>query len=222
MTLPIKSKSLLQTALTHRSYLNESKSATEHNERLEYLGDAVLELAVSEFLYHKFSRKPEGELTALRSALVKTTTLAIVAQKLNLGQQLRMSKGEERTGGRHNTSLLANTVEAVIGAIYLDSDFATVKSFLDQHLYPLLPNIIKNNLHKDYKSVFQEKVQAQGQPTPTYQLVSSSGPDHNKIFTMAVLIKAKTIATGSGASKQQAEQRAAHQALNKLAQGLAL
>ena len=113
MTLPIKSKKLLQTALTHRSFLNESKIAKDHNERLEYLGDAVLELAVSEYLFHHYPNKPEGELTALRSSLVKTTTLAEVAKKLQLGEQLRMSKGEEQTGGRHNTGLLANTVEAV-------------------------------------------------------------------------------------------------------------
>jgi len=217
MTLPIKNQSLLDVALTHRSFLNESKTATEHNERMEYLGDAVLELVVSEYLYHQFPDKPEGELTALRSALVKTTTLAKVAHTLNLGAMLKMSHGEEQTGGRTNTGLLANTFESVTGAIYLDSGFDAAKDFISTHLFPLLPDIIKNHSYKDYKSLFQEKVQAEGQPTPTYQSVSEHGPDHHKIFTVAVTVGDQSLATGSGNSKQAAEQAAAHAALGHLA-----
>lgn len=218
--LPIQDKKLLDKAFTHRSYLNESTNDfNESNERLEYLGDAVLELVVSQYLFHQFPDKPEGELTALRASLVKTTTLASVAKELDFGSLLYMSKGEAQTGGRDNESLLANTFEAVVGAIYLDSGFDTANDFISKNLFPLLPDIIKNNLHKDFKSEFQETVQAQGHPTPTYKLLSSEGPDHEKTFTMALMVGKTLVAKGNGSSKQRAQQEAAEKGLKKLAQG---
>jgi ribonuclease-3 len=215
----ISDESLYQKAFTHRSYLNESDSSTESNERLEFLGDAVLELLVSKFLYLNFPDKPEGELTVLRAALVRTTTLAEVAQKLGFGMLLKMSKGEEQTGGRDNTGLLANTFEAVIGAIYLAKGLKTVRIFLQQHLFILLPEIISQNLYKDYKSSFQEKVQSMGIPTPTYQLLSETGPDHSKTFEIALLVNNKQVTTGFGKSKQLAQQEAAKKALEQLDRG---
>jgi ribonuclease-3 len=216
MKLVFKHPALLTTALTHRSYLNENRSVKEHNERLEYLGDAVIELAVSQFLYHSLPDKPEGELTAIRSALVRTETLASVAISLELGQNLRMSKGEIASGGRDNIALLANTFEAVIGALYLDQGFKPVIAFLNQHLFPKIKEIITKNLYKDFKSTLQETIQSQGKPTPEYEVVSQTGPDHDKVFVVAVRIDGQIIAQGSGKSKQHAQQAAAAGALEKL------
>lgn len=213
---PFKDQKLLTEALTHRSYLNENKDSESHNERLEFLGDAVLELAVSQALYHKFPKKKEGELTALRAALVRTSTLASAAQKLGLGQTLLLSKGEEVSGGRTNPSLLANTFEACLGAIYLDQGFEAVVEFLNRHLFPQLTTIIDQKLFKDYKSTLQEIVQASGSNSPAYSVLSESGPDHDKIFTVAVLIDGQEIAAGKGKSKQTAQQSAARLALEKL------
>lgn len=215
--LPINDQKLLDLALTHRSYLNEHKNRTAHNERLEFLGDAVLELATSEFIYRQFPQKPEGDLTALRSSLVRTSTLAEVATNLQLGDKLQLSKGEAQSGGRTNKALLANTFEAVVGAIYLDSGFQTVVSFLEANLFPKLDSIIKNKLYKDFKSTLQETVQAQGKPTPEYKLVSQAGPDHEKHFTVAVIVGPTQLATGQGKSKQTAQQQAAKHALEKIA-----
>lgn len=210
---------LLQTALTHRSALNEKTSTIkgESNERLEFLGDAVLELAATEFLYARFPESPEGVLTAYRSALVKTTSLATVADTLGLGQMLQMSKGEEATGGRTNPSLLADTLEAVIGAIYLDTGFTAATEFLHKHLFTSLESILENRLYKDPKSDLQEIVQSKGLETPNYVVTSASGPDHNKEFTVEVHV-GKTIAgKGMGKSKQQAQQAAAQEALRHYA-----
>ncbi len=214
--LNITDQNLLDLALTHRSYLNENPNAHQHNERLEYLGDAVLELAVSEYLYKRFKDKPEGDLTAYRASLVKTTTLAKVAQKLGLGEKLKMSKGEESSGGRTNQSLLANTFEAVVGALYLDKDYNAVVDFLEKNLYPELNQIIKLGLYKDFKSTLQELVQSQGSDSPEYEVINESGPDHDKEFTVVVLIDGKKVATGKGKSKQKAQQRAAQSALEIL------
>lgn len=207
---------LLETALTHRSALNEKGGTTaESNERLEFLGDAVLELAATEFLYSKFPTEPEGILTAYRSALVKTTSLAAVATTLKLGELLKMSKGEEATGGRVNPSLLADTLEAVVGAIYLDKGFNAATDFLKEHLFISLDTILEQRLYKDPKSELQERVQAKGLDTPNYVVIDQSGPDHNKEFTVAVYV-GKTIAgEGHGKSKQQAQQAAAQEALLK-------
>lgn len=214
---------LLQTAFTHRSYLNESDTlVSESNERLEYLGDAVLELVVSEYLYHRFGDKPEGELTSIRAALVKTTTLAEVAAQLGLGDSILMSKGEAQTGGRTNASLLADTLEAVIGAIYLDKGFDTVRTFLDEHLFVRTDSILENNLHRDFKSTFQERVQSQGHPTPTYQVLAEEGPDHVKTFTVALMVGNRQVSQGQGKSKQAAQQQAARFGLKALDEGLLL
>ncbi len=210
-------KSLLITALTHRSALNENVSTSkESNERLEFLGDAVLELCTTEFLYNLLPDTPEGELTAFRSALVKTTTLAKVALQLNLGKKLMMSKGEEQTGGRTNASLLANTFEAVIGALYLDQGYNAVYLFLEKNLFPYFEHIKKHNLHKDYKSKLQEVVQSKGQPTPTYKVIKEQGPDHEKTFTVAVYVAEEKQAEAEGTSKQRAEQAAAKLTLEKI------
>ncbi len=208
---------LLTTALTHRSALNERISAaTESNERLEFLGDAVLELATTHFLFNHHPDEPEGVLTAYRSALVKTTTLAEVAQELNLGQQLFMSKGEEATGGRENISLLADTVEAVIGALYLDQGFPAVVVFLEQHLFPRFEDIKQQRLYKDAKSELQELVQSRGSGAPQYTVIKEVGPDHNKEFTIEVAVDNSVLGQGSGKSKQLAQQVAAAEALTKL------
>lgn len=207
---------LLTEALTHRSALNENNSTSSvSNERLEYLGDAVLELITSEYLFNQFPKEPEGILTAYRSALVKTTTLAKVATTLRLGDQLLMSKGEEATGGRTNTSLLANTFEALLGALYLDQGHTTVKAFLELHLFPEITTILKEKLYKDSKSHLQEVVQSKGYETPTYEVLNETGPDHDKEFTVVVKVEGTVKGTGKGPSKQKAQQAAASAALTE-------
>lgn len=215
--IPVKDKKLLLRALTHRSWINEhpDEKATS-NERLEFLGDAVLELAVTEYLFATKPQEQEGQLTALRSALVRTETLAKIAQKLKLGKHLKLSHGEEITGGRENQSLLANTFEAVIGAIYLDQGKKAAIAFIHTHLLPELEEIVNKNLAKDAKSLLQEKAQARGLQAPTYKVESENGPDHDKTFILAVYIDGKRISTGKGKSKQQAQQQAAQSALEKL------
>lgn len=214
---------LIRKAFTHRSFLNESDDTfNESNERMEYLGDAVLELAVSHYLYHKYSDKPEGELTSIRAALVKTTMLAEVAGKLGFGEKLYMSKGEEQTGGRKNQSLLANTFEAVTGAIYLDKGFEAAVAFLEKNLFIYTDKIVENNLHRDFKSTFQEVVQAEGHPTPTYQVIHEDGPDHDKVFTVELIVGDTAVSSGEGRSKQAAQQEAARIGLEKLDAGLEL
>lgn len=215
-TIPIKKNELLEQAFTHRSWLNENNAQTqESNERLEFLGDAVLELVVTKYLYENFPQEQEGTLTALRAALVRTETLAKVANKLKLGKRLRLSRGEEVTGGRQNQSLLADTFEALIGAIYLESGKSKVTSFLKKHLLPELKTITKNQLEKDAKSMLQELVQARSLPAPIYKIIKESGPDHKKTFTIEVLINKQRLASGVGKSKQQAQQQAAQAALEK-------
>ncbi len=209
-------QALLETALTHRSALNEPGSGTTSpvsNERFEFLGDAVLELAVTLFLFHQLPQQSEGILTAYRSALVRTTTLAEAAQDLNLGEKLYISKGEEETGGRSNQSLLADTMEALIGAIYLDQGFEAAQDFIAEHVVCKFNQIKQNKLFKDAKSLLQETVQAEGLSTPAYQVIKAEGPDHNKTFTVEVLVDGQTVGSGVGPSKQAAQQDAAAQAL---------
>lgn len=209
---------LLITALTHRSALNEQGSTSkESNERLEFLGDAVLELATTKFLFHQFPDVQEGLLTAYRSALVKTETLAKVARILELGEKLYMSKGEEATGGRDNDSLLADSMEAVIGALYLDQGFAAAEKLLQEVLFIEFEQILQQKLYRDSKSHLQEIIQAKGYSTPSYEVVSEIGPDHDKTFTVNVLVNNEVVATGTGSSKQRAQQAAAQAALEKLA-----
>ncbi|MFZ1721447.1 MAG: ribonuclease III [Microgenomates group bacterium] len=214
-TLPqFKNSELLETALTHRSALNEVTSPSkESNERLEFLGDAVLELATTRYLFNQFPNEPEGVLTSYRSALVKTTTLAMVSEKLGLGDKLFMSKGEEATGGRTNSSLLADTMEAVIGALYLDQGYEATEQFLTTVLFTELEHILHQKLYVDAKSNLQEVVQALGFSTPVYEVTAESGPDHDKQFAVQVLVDGKAIGIGTGRSKQLAQQEAAKQAL---------
>lgn len=210
-------KGLLETALTHRSALNEGISRSEiSNERLEYLGDAVLELCSSHWLYMKLPNAAEGELTAYRSALVKTQTLARVAQELGLDQLLKLSKGEENSGGRTNQGLLADTTEAVIGAIYLDQGYQAVEAFLEKHLFPMFETLQKEGAHKDAKSQLQEVVQARGWRAPIYKVQRETGPDHDKEFIVEVLVNRQPRGQGKGKSKQTAQQAAAAAALSAL------
>jgi len=203
---------LLQTALVHRSYINENYDIVEHNERLEFLGDAVLELIVTEYLFKNYD-KDEGELTNWRSALVRTENLAIVSRALDLGSFLFLSKGEERSGGREKDHILANVFEAVVGAIYLDSGYDITKQFIEENILVHLDSILAEKKHIDAKSSLQEITQEKLSITPNYKLVSDSGPDHNKVFVMGVYFNDELVAKGEGSSKQNAEQDAAQNAL---------
>ncbi len=202
-------KQYLIDALTHRSFLNEHKECKTHNERLEFLGDAVLELIVSFYLYQKYPNRPEGELTSFRSALVKTDSLAETSKQLGLGEYLLLSKGEEDTGGRTKNFLLANTFEAVIGGIYLDQGYEKSKEFVHMHLIEKLNSIVKNRLDIDSKTKIQEIAQAKYKVTPIYDVKDEQGPDHDKQFTVVVKINNKIIGEGTGSSKQRAEEDAA-------------
>lgn len=205
---------ILLTALTHRSFLNENKDKNlQHNERLEFLGDAVLEFIITELLFQQYPDKTEGDLTSFRAATVKTPSLAESALTLNLGDYLYLSKGEEATGGRKRQYILANAFEALIGALYLDQGISAVRKFLDKYLFPKIKNIIENRLDIDNKSKLQEIVQEELGFTPNYQLISETGPDHNKKFEMAVVIGSIMLTKGIGQNKQEAEQQAAAQAL---------
>lgn len=208
---PFRKKDLLAQALTHRSAVRETR-AHGHNERLEFLGDAVLELATTEYLFH-LSSKPEGELTNWRSALVQREHLAVVARELKVGDYLIMSRGEEASGGRERDSLLANALEALIGAIYLDRGFEVASQFCHRFILQRLQALLAQGKDRDEKSLFQEKVQDKLGVTPHYQMVNAAGPDHDKSFTCAVFIGEEKIAEGSGSSKQRAEQAAAKAAL---------
>lgn len=215
LKIKFKNESKIKQAFIHRSCLNESDKYKESNERLEFLGDSILSFLVSDYLYSHFPMLSEGELTNLRSSIVKTSTLALVAQNLNLGEYLFLSKGEESGGGRKNASLLADTFEAFIGAVYLDLNLKSVKIILDQQLFPLLDEVIKNKTYKDAKSNFQEMVQEETRTSPLYKVIKESGPDHEKKFTVGVFVNNVCYGTGDGRSKQQAETIAASDALEK-------
>lgn len=210
-----QNQSLLARAFVHRSALNES-DVQESNERLEFLGDAVLELITTHYLFDQFPQQPEGVLTSYRAALVKTTTLATVAKELGLDTQIRMSKGEERSGGRDNVGLLADTFEAVCGALYLDQGYDSVKTFLTSHLFTKTDAMVHGKLYTDHKTMLQELVQSKGQSTPTYETVAESGPDHQKTFTVAVAVAGGELARGVGKNKQDASQDAARLALENM------
>jgi ribonuclease-3 len=197
-----------QIALTHRSALNENKSLTS-NERLEFLGDAVLELIVSVWLYHKFPQAAEGVLSLKRSQIVQTATLAQAAKKLQLDQKLILSKGEAKGGGRENQSILADCLEAVIGAIFLKDGLPAAESFVRRHILSLPIRLT------DYKSGLQEKWQKRFHLAPRYRLLTVSGPDHRRTFQVGVYLNSRLVATGSGGSKHQAEAAAAKAALDK-------
>ncbi|MCC7543515.1 ribonuclease III [bacterium] len=204
---------LYREAFTHRSYLNEHKKHDiAHNERLEFLGDAVLELVVTDYLYRNFPN-PEGEMTAWRSALVKTESLADVAERLQLGQFLMMSRGEAKSGGRTREALLANMVEAIIGALYLDKGYDAATKFISDHIISALDGILKEGSWIDAKSRFQELTQEKEGITPHYEMIREEGPDHEKIFTIGVYVGERLCGEGQGNSKQSAQQAAATDAL---------
>ena len=209
-----KDKNLLQQAFTHRSYLNENPSlGLEQNERLEFLGDAVLELAITEYLYKKYPKKTEGEMTALRAALVNSITLSETASELNIGDFMLLSKGEAKSLGKARQYILANAFEALIGAIYLNGGYEETFDFLEKNLFGKIEEVIEKKLWIDAKSLFQEKAQELESVTPAYKVLAESGPDHEKVFTMGVFLGDELIAEGKGASKQEAEQDAARKAL---------
>ena len=210
-----KNQLLYVQALTHRSWINENPGVRESNERLEFLGDAVLEFVVSSHLFLELPDKEEGFLTALRSNIVNTQNLALLATRLNIGEKIYMSRGEKRGGGSSNASLLADTIEALIGAIYIDQGYDEAARFIHSFLLDDLKEKLQAPL-KDPKSLLQEKVQSNGLPTPKYRVVEEKGPDHNKEFIVEVLVDNKPFAQGPGKSKNQAEQAAATSALEKL------
>lgn len=214
--LTFNNLALLEEAFTHRSYLNEHKSAAAHNERLEFLGDAVLELSATRFLFEKFPDKPEGDLTAYRAALVNTYSIAEVADTLGVNDMLLLSKGEKRDMGRARQIILANAFEALVGALYLDQGYDAADAFLNKHLYPKLDGIIAARSYQDAKSRFQEIAQDKKGITPNYKTIREDGPDHDREFTVGVYLEEKEIARGVGKSKQEAEQAAAQNALDKV------
>lgn len=212
-----KDLTLLHKALIHSSYANEAKEKNiVHNERLEFLGDAVLELASSTYLYMQFPQMPEGQLTKTRASIVCSSSLAELARTLHLGDYLLLGHGEEMSGGRDRQTNLEDVFEAVIGAIYLDQGWEAAKDYVVRQLMPLFAKVEQGGILKDYKTILQEVVYQEAQQTVSYELVSTSGPDHDKTFTFNVLITGKVMGTGTGRSKKEAEQKAARQALEKL------
>lgn len=206
---------LYKRAFIHRSYLNET-TENNSNERLEFLGDAVLQLLTSQFLFKTYTNDPEGILTAYRAALVNTVSLAEEAKRLGYGELLFMSKGEEATGGRDREYILANTFESLLGALYLDKGLEFCDKFLHENLFYKIDKIIKNEDYKDKKSLFQEVSQEKYSITPIYKVLSETGPDHDKTFEVGVYLDTKLIAKGKGSSKQKAESSAAENALNSI------
>ncbi|MEA2006719.1 MAG: ribonuclease III [Patescibacteria group bacterium] len=206
---------ILQEAMTHRSYLNENRSyKVDHNERLEFLGDAVLELVVTEHLYKNYEN-PEGELTNWRAALVNGEMLAKIGDEVGIERFLLMSKGERKDTGKARQYLLANAIEAIIGAIYLDQGYDCVKDFIDKYIVSKLPTILKTKSYLDPKSYFQEKAQEVEQITPHYEVIKEWGPDHAKVFRMGVFLDEEKVAEGEGDSKQEAQRIAAEKALKE-------
>ena len=216
-----KNRALLETAFTHRSYLNESRAGakpavsehTAHNERLEFLGDAVLELAVTDFLFRNYPDSDEGTLTSYRAALVNAVTLAGIAEELGVNECMLLSKGEARDTGRARQTILANALEAVIGALFLDQGNEAVNAFVERHVLSRVSEMVKSGAWKDAKSEFQEYAQAKYGLTPKYETVSAEGPDHDKRFVVAVSVGDLVLGKGEGKSKQEAEQEAAKKAL---------
>jgi len=214
LNLKFKNKDLLIQAFCHRSYLNENPDFyLDHNERLEFLGDAVLELIVTEYLYQKYPKKPEGELTNWRAALVNAKMLSEVAKDLDFNDFLLLSRGEAKGLGKARQYILANTFEALIGAIYLDRRLDPCKEFIKKYLIKKLPHIIEAGLFRDAKSQFQEESQERVGITPTYKVLEERGPDHVKHFIIGVFLNKELAAKGEGSSKQEAEEKAAKNAL---------
>lgn len=209
-----KDKELLRQAFVHRSYINENPGAQlSHNERLEFLGDAVLELVVTDYLYDKYTFYTEGELTSIRSALVNAIIISEVASEVGMNNYLLLSKGEAKDNGKARQYILANTYEAYVGAVYLDQGYDVARNFLVETLLHKTDEIVKNKLWRDAKSLVQEKAQEHADVTPSYKVLNESGPDHDKHFTVGILFGKELVAEGKGKSKQEAEQSAALAAL---------
>jgi ribonuclease-3 len=212
--LEFKNKDLLKQAFIHRSYLNENPDLKlEHNERLEFLGDAVIELIVTDYLYREYPEKAEGDLTNWRAALVNAKMMTSVAEELGFNDFLLLSRGESKEMGKARAYILANTFEALLGALYLDSGYKPCDEFIKKYLLKNLAEIIKEGLYKDSKSKFQEEAQEILSITPSYKVIKESGPDHNKIFVVGIFLGEELVAEGKGSSKQEAEEAAAKSAL---------
>jgi ribonuclease-3 len=216
INLQFNDKLLFNRALTHRSYLNEHPEALEDNERLEFLGDAVLDFLVGAWLYNQYPEMPEGDLTRMRSALVHTAQLATFARMISLGSVLRLGRGEVQGGGRDRDALLCDGFEALIGALYLDSGMQAVDAFMTPLLLVAAEDILLNHKNQDPKSMFQEWAQSHGFSAPIYVTRNTSGPDHSKVFEVDVVVNGKVFGTGIGHSKQTATKTAAQNALNSL------
>ena len=212
----INNKELFTKAFTHRSYLNEAKKPMESNERMEFLGDSILSFVISEHLFNTYPAFNEGILTNLRSLVVNTKSLAKEAHTLDFGQYLLLSKGEEESKGRKSDSILANTFEAFIGALYIDQGITGVKKFLEDTIIPHIKEHVESNVFKDPKSLLQENIQAKKQNSPIYKVLKEEGPPHAKIFTIGVFIENQNLGVGTGHTKQEAEEHAAEQALEKI------
>jgi len=211
-----KDITILREAFTHRSYLNEHRATNmRHNERLEFLGDAVLELVITEYLYAQYPEEPEGKLTAYRSALVNTNSISEAATEWGMNDYLLLSRGEAKDTGRARQYILANTFESVIGAIFLDQGYEAAKVFIGKSLFKRLDDIVGKRLWQDAKSKFQEEAQERIGITPNYEVIKEIGPDHDKRFDVGVYINGELIAQGEGRSKQDAEQKAAEEGLLK-------
>ncbi|MBI3306102.1 ribonuclease III [Candidatus Nomurabacteria bacterium] len=214
--ITFKNKSLLEQAFIHCSYINENPGVKlSHNERLEFLGDAVLELVVTDFLYKKYPSYTEGELTSLRSALVNAVIIASAASKIGMNDYLLLSKGEAKDNGKARQYILANTFEAYVGALYIDQGLPATEQFIHKYLLPKTEEIVSKKLWRDAKSLIQEKAQEFVNVTPAYKVLSESGPDHDKHFTVGIFFGTSKIAEGKGQSKQEAEQKAAEAALKE-------
>lgn len=214
--ITFKNKDLLKQAFIHRSFINEHRDLSlAHNERLEFLGDAVLELAITHYLFEKYPEKTEGDLTAYRAALVNANSLSQVGTDIGVNDFLLLSKGESKDMGRARQFIIANAVEAVIGAIYLDQGYEQAKEFVLKNIISLIDAIVSSGALVDAKSLFQERAQEQKGITPAYQIVRETGPDHDKQFVVGVFLNEAMIASGEGSSKQIAEQDAAKNALQK-------
>lgn len=214
INIKFENKNLLTQAFCHRSYLNENPSFhLNNNERLEFLGDAVIELVVTEYLYNKYSDKPEGELTSLRASLVNAKMLAKTAQDLDFSDYLLLSKGESKENGKARQYILADVFEAFVGSLYLDKGLKVCRKFIEKHLIKELAQIIEQGLYLGAKSLFQEKAQEKTKITPIYKVLKEWGPDHSKEFLIGVFLEDELIAEGQGLSKQEAEEQAARKAL---------
>jgi len=214
ISIIFKNRDLLKEALTHRSYLNENPNWGRHNERMEFLGDAVLELITTEYLYQKYPQAAEGELTAFRAALINYQMLAQAAQEIDLEKYIFLSKGEAKDTGKARESILANAFEALTAGIYLDQGYKAVQNFVGKFLLPHLDEIVEKQLYKDAKSLLQEIAQEKLKLTPAYKVLEESGPEHQKTFKVGVYFGENLIAQSSGSSKQEAEINAASQALS--------